>query len=109
MLNIQYSDMKKDLAGTIRSTAEFLRKTPTEKQINEAIEYLSLESMKKHINEQMNQFFAHLTSIFGVPSARKDLIREGKEGGYKSVMSKETIGKFDKKTQEMLSETGISF
>lgn len=109
MLFLKYSDLKRDLPGMIKKLAAFLEKPLTEEEVQEIVEFVSFDSMKKHVGKEMNDFKMLMTTAYNTCVQKSDFVREGKEDGYKNVMSEELIQEFDKREKEAILGTDLSF
>lgn len=110
LLFLKYEDMRRDLDSVIRRVAAFIGKELTEEQIERLKGHLSFESMKK--NRSVNyEGLVELHAKFGLVEPDKEgaFMRAGAVGGYKAVMSPETIEKFDVWTAENTKGTGLTF
>lgn len=89
--------------------ATFLGKSLSEEEVQDLIDFVSIDSMRKHVGKEMNEFMKVFAGLYNTCVAELDFIREGKEKGYKTVMSEELIKKFDKLEKEALEGTGLCF
>lgn len=81
--------MKKDLKSVIIKVAKFLDKKLNDDEIDELMEHLSFDSMRK--NDAVNN-----RKVFNPEKKNKfPFIRQGIVGGYKNEMSSEMIKNFD--------------
>lgn len=89
VLFLQYEEIKKDLKSVIIKVAKFLDKKLNDKNIDELMEHLSFESMRK--NDSVNN-----RRVFNPEKKNKfPFIRKGIVGDYKNEMSPEMIKNFD--------------
>lgn len=93
----------------IKKIATFLEKPLTEEEVQELVEYVSVDSMKKHMGKEMEDFKMMFATMHNNCVQQCDFVREGKEGGYKSVMSEKVMQEFDKYEKEAFSGTDLSF
>lgn len=110
VLFLKYEDMHRDLDSVIRKVAKFMNKQLTEAQIATLKDHLSFESMKK--NPSVNyEGLVELNAKFGLvePENEGAFMRAGEVGGYKAVMSPETIARFDAWSDENVKGTGLTF
>lgn len=109
ILLLTYSDLREDLPGMIRKIADFLEKPLSENEVKDLVEYVSIDSMRKHLGKELNDFINNFSKTYHNCVQRSEFVRECKEGGYKSVISEELIQEFDKYTTEALLGTELCF
>ncbi|KAJ9600879.1 hypothetical protein L9F63_000991 [Diploptera punctata] len=108
ILFLKFEDLKKDLPGVIKKTADFLGKDLNEDQVEVLSNHLSFASMKN--NRAVNYEAAtEINRKFNLVLAEGQFMRSGKVGNYKEVMSPELIDKFDCWIQENLAGSGLTF
>lgn len=93
-----------DQSETIRRTAKFLGKTPTEKQIADLSEHLKFSKMAANpaINMEL------IVPQKDVPENDK-FIRKGKVGDWRNYMSEELSQTFDEWIERHSRESGLVF
>lgn len=99
VLFLRYEDMKKDLPKVIKKVADFLEKSLSEEQIQILTKHLSFESMKN--NPAVNyEPVCELNRKFKLIDEKGVFMRSGTVGGYKTMMTPETIQQFDEWEKE---------
>lgn len=105
---IRYEDMKKDLKGIIKSTAEFLGKKVTTEQINELYLYLQPDTMRSN-NSCNQEDLMYLSS--SVYQAEHDpsfnFIRKAKSETYREEMSQDFIKKFEEGIEKKIERLSL--
>ncbi|XP_069674635.1 luciferin sulfotransferase-like [Periplaneta americana] len=104
-----YEEMKRDLHGVIRKTADFLGKSLNEEQVNQLAEHLSFRSMKSNPATNLEIFAELERKRHGLPE-QPDLkfIRQGECGGWRKEMTQEMADKLDAWTKQRLEGTGYN-
>lgn len=109
VLFIKFEEMKHDLPGVIRTTAEFLNKTMTDEQVDALCDHLSFRNMKS--NRAVN-LEAILEKSFGksyLEQTNLRFIRKGEIGDWKNYMSDDLSRRFDQWAEEHLEGTDLRF
>ncbi|MFQ5487882.1 MAG: sulfotransferase domain-containing protein [Gammaproteobacteria bacterium] len=103
ILVVRYEDMRVRTAEVLRQIVEFIGTPGTEEQIREAVEFSSVENMKKL--EQQKTFW--LSGSRMVPKDRKNpnsyKVRRAKVGGYRDYFEDEQIAAIEKLVNETLA------
>ena len=102
ILIIHYEDMRKDPAATMRQVLEFVGTPGSEEEIAQAVEYASLENMKKR--EKKSDFKGRSMRVKSGDSSNPDSFktRRGKVGGYRDYFDDEQVVVVDKLVEEGL-------
>jgi len=102
ILVVRYEDMRKDPAATMRQVLEFVDTPGTDEEITQAVEFASLENMKKlEENGPSRGGGMRLKSgDRGNPESFKT--RRGKVGGYRDYFDDEQVAVVDKLVEEGL-------
>jgi len=103
ILVVRYEDMRVRTADVLRQIVDFIGTPGTEEQIREAVEFSSVENMKKL--EQQKTFW--LSGSRMVPKDRKNpnsyKVRRAKVGGYRDYFEDEQIAAIEKLVNETLA------
>ncbi len=91
LLIVRYEDLRADTGGTLKRIVEFIGTPGSEEEIREAVEFASIENMRKM--EQKRTFW--LSGSRMVPKDRKNpnsfKVRKAKVGGYRDYFDDEQI------------------
>ncbi|XP_075212042.1 luciferin sulfotransferase-like [Lycorma delicatula] len=105
-----YEEMKQDLPGVIRRTAQFMGKDLSDEQVSELAHHLSFKEMK--VNSAINgeEFIKEVKEKHEMPIEDPELtfIRKGEVGGWRKEMSEKLVEKFEQWTEEKLSGTDFT-
>ncbi|CAH0395136.1 unnamed protein product [Bemisia tabaci] len=94
VLFLRYEDMKKDLPSVIRKTAAFLGKSFSEEEVSRLAQHLSFESMKA--NRAVNyEPVVEINKKYNLIEKDGTFMRSGSVGGWKNMMTPQTIDQFD--------------
>ncbi|CAG9759667.1 unnamed protein product [Ceutorhynchus assimilis] len=109
ILFLKYEELKSDLPGAIRKTAQFLEKDITEDQLDKLVHHLSFESMRQ--NPAVNyDWLVKLSHMFKPDKDKTNsFMRQGKVGAFKETLTPELIERFDKWTAENTRGTGLTY
>ncbi|KAL1491374.1 hypothetical protein ABEB36_011981 [Hypothenemus hampei] len=108
ILFLKYEDMKRDLPSSIRKVAEFLDKNISDEHLATLADHLSFENMKN--NPAVNyDWLVKMSNMAKRDGGMAPFMRQGKVGGYKEVLTKEMIEKFEIWTKEHTIETGLNY
>ncbi len=103
ILVVRYEDMRVRTGEVLRQIVDFIGTPGTEEQIREAVEFSSVENMKKL--EQQKTFW--LSGSRMVPKDRKNpnsyKVRRAKVGGYRDYFEDEQIAAIEKLVNETLA------
>ncbi|KAJ9573814.1 hypothetical protein L9F63_008796, partial [Diploptera punctata] len=102
-----FEDMKKDLPGVVKRTADFLGRSLTSDQLEKLCDHLSFQSMKN------NKAVSHEEEFRAVKDKRKSelngevqpFMRKGQVGGWKSDLSPEAAEKVDNWSRDKVKGT----
>ena len=97
-----FEDMKKDQKAAIRDLCDFLDHPLSEGQMDQLVDYINFENMKKNPNA---------TPVAGVklPETTPDFMRKGKVGDWKNHFNPDTLEKWDRWIEGNTVGTGIKF
>ncbi|XP_067007721.2 luciferin sulfotransferase [Anabrus simplex] len=109
ILFLTYEEMKRDLSGIIRTTADFLGKTLSENDVNRLEEHLSFGSMKKNPAVNLEPMLEKKNGPSFLRDSGLHFIRKGEVGDWKNHMSSDLAARFDSWTEENLRGTGLRF
>jgi len=101
ILILKFAEMKRNLPGVIRRTAEFLNKTLNDHEVSQLADHLSFESMKR--NESVNK------QEYGIIEGQGGFLRKGQVGDWKNFMNEQISEKFEKWVQCNLKRFGEEF
>lgn len=104
VLWLRYQDMKKDLASCVEKIINFLQWDVSAEQKAHALEYSSFEWMKAHDEKFSGQ--GTRKQAFFKPGT---FIRQGKVGGYHTLMSAEQEQRILDKAKNMLEPACLTF
>jgi len=107
ILFITYEEMKKDLPGVIKKTADFLNKSLNDEQIAELADHLSFKSMKKNKAVNKEDFMAHLHEVTGAEIGV--FMRKGEVGDWRSHFTKEQEQRMELWEKANLADSGLHF
>ena len=103
VLILSFKDMKKDLPGTVRRVAEFMAVDLTPAQFDRVVEKSSFEYMKA-IDDHFLPFARN-----AFPWMTTSMIRSGKEGNSKELITLEEQQRIDAYFMNQLKELGSDF
>ncbi|XP_054263693.1 luciferin sulfotransferase-like [Macrosteles quadrilineatus] len=113
ILFITFEDMKKDLSKVVKKTAEFLKVTYSDEELKALIEHLSFSKMKQNPAVNYHQDYIELEKKYGVKKMANgeplSYIRNGEDGEWERVMTREQIKMFDDWTKKTMEDKGINF
>ena len=94
--------MKKDQKTAIKDLCDFLDHPLSEDQMDQLVEYINFENMKKN---------PHATPTAGVklPETSPDFLRKGKVGDWKNHFNADTLEKWDRWIEGNTAGTGLNF
>ncbi|MFQ5643974.1 MAG: sulfotransferase domain-containing protein [Thiogranum sp.] len=102
ILIVHYEDMRKDPAATMRQVLEFVGTPGSDAEIAQAVEFASLENMKKR--EKKSTFRGSSMRVKSGDPGNPDSFktRRGKVGGYRDYFDDEQVTVVDKLVEEGL-------
>jgi len=102
LLIVYYEDMRKDPAATMCQVLEFVGTPGSDAEIAQAVEYASMENMKKR--EEKSTFRGSSMRVKSGDSSNPDSFktRRGKVGGYRDYFDDEQVVVVDKLVEDML-------
>ncbi|KAK7862638.1 hypothetical protein R5R35_001613 [Gryllus longicercus] len=95
-----FEEMKKDLPGVIRRTANFLEQPLSEEQVTALATHLSFASMRDNPAVNNERFASQERNNRQDPNLK--FIRKGEAGGWKSSMPPHYVARFDEWTADKL-------
>lgn len=102
LLIVRYEDLRSDTAATLKRIVEFMGTPGTDEQIEGAVEFSSVENMRKM--EQGKTFW--LSGSRMVPKDRNNpnsfKVRKAKVGGYKDYFDEQQVATIDALVQDKL-------
>nr|CAD7605823.1 unnamed protein product [Timema genevievae] len=108
LLFLKYEDMKRDQAGAIRQTAQFLGKTLSESDVKVLTEHLSFNKMKQNPAVNLEPIIAKKNGPDYLNSTSLRFIRKGEVGDWRNHMEPDMVARFDAWTEENLRGTGLN-
>nr|CAD7457251.1 unnamed protein product [Timema tahoe] len=108
LLFLKYEDMKRDQAGAIRQTAQFLGKTLSESDVKVLTEHLSFNKMKQNPAVNLEPIIAKKNGPDYLSSTSLRFIRKGEVGDWRNHMEPDMVARFDAWTEENLRGTGLN-
>ncbi|XP_017488674.1 PREDICTED: amine sulfotransferase-like [Rhagoletis zephyria] len=100
--------MKEDLRTVIEEICKFLGKNISEEQMEQMLQHLSFEEMKKNPKVNHCWEFEQLRAKYKNKHEDHNFIRRGQAGGYKDELSADVIGKMDAWIQRNLEHYKLS-
>uniref|UniRef100_A0A0A1X0U6 Amine sulfotransferase n=1 Tax=Zeugodacus cucurbitae TaxID=28588 RepID=A0A0A1X0U6_ZEUCU len=103
-----FERMKLNLRQVIEDICKFLNKTISEAQMQQMLQHLSFEEMKKNPKLNHHWEFEQLRAKFKTEYEDNNFVRRGKAGGYKDELSADIIAKLDDMIQRNLDHYDLS-
>jgi len=102
ILVVHYEDMRKDPAATMRQVLEFVGTPGTDEEIAQAVEFASMENMKKR--EEKSTFRSSNMRLKSGDRSNPESFktRRGKVGGYRDYFDDEQVAVVDRLVEEGL-------
>ncbi|KAJ9573815.1 hypothetical protein L9F63_008797 [Diploptera punctata] len=102
-----FEEMKKDLPGVVKRTADFLGRSLTSEQLENLCEHLSFKSMKdnKAVSHEDEMHHREEKQAVQLKGKVYPFMRKGEVGSWKSDLSPEVAEKVDNWTKEKLTGT----
>lgn len=105
---IRYEDMKRNLRGVIKTTAEFLEKPITTEEINELYQYLQPETMRSNNSCNQEDLMYLSSSVYQAEfDPNFSFIRKAKADTYREEMSQDFIDKFEEGIEKKVAQLSL--
>lgn len=104
LLVVRYEDLRANTRGELRRILEFLGQTPGDAELEDAVNYASIENMRRMEVENASKLTAQRSMRPGNaddPSSYK--VRRGKVGGWTDYVTEEQADAIDRMVAETLS------
>lgn len=104
LLLVKYEDLRADTAGQLRRILSFLGETPTDEALADAVEFASIDNMRRMEIENASKAGAQRSMKPGDaadPSSFK--VRRAKVGGWRDYVTDEQASAIDRAVSETLS------
>lgn len=95
---IWYEDMKKDQEGAINELCEFLEHPLSSSQVQDLVNHLKFENMKKNPNVNIS---------LKIPDPKGNFMRKGKVGDWKNFFGEEKAAEWQQWIKKQTDSTGL--
>jgi hypothetical protein len=102
LLVVHYEDMRKDPAATMRQVLEFVGTPGSDEEISQAVEYASMENMKKREGKSTSRGSSMRVKSGDPNNPESFKTRRGKVGGYRDYFDDEQVAVVDRLVEERL-------
>jgi len=102
LLIVHYEDMRKEPAATMRQVLEFVGTPGSDEEIAQAVEFASMENMKKREEESGSRGSSMRVKSGDSSNPDSFKTRRGKVGGYRDYFDDEQVIVVDKLVEDML-------
>ncbi|KAL5274011.1 hypothetical protein ACFFRR_000645 [Megaselia abdita] len=105
-----YERMKKDLKGVLKDLCEFVGKPiPSEEILNQAVDHLSFDSMKKSsAGKAMQAVIDGIKDLNNNNDSNFQFMRRGIVGSHKDELTADQIKSLDSWSEKFLNEAGVT-